>query len=134
MEKIAVIGAGSFGTTLAVLLGEKGYDVDLWVRRKDLLEKINSSRENTQYLKGIKIPEKVNCKNSILEVIENADIVVNAVPSQFTREVTKSYAKNIKKNTIIVNVSKGIEINTYKTMSQILRCLQIPIRHKLQWL
>jgi|TARA_B100002003_G_C14119783_1_gene538549 glycerol-3-phosphate dehydrogenase (NAD(P)+) len=121
MEKIAVIGAGSFGTALSVLLAEKGYDVDLWVRRKELLEKIDSSRKNSQYLKDIKIPENVNCKNSILEVIDNADIVVNAVPSQFTREVTKSYAKNIKKGTIIVNVSKGIELNTCKTMSQVLR-------------
>lgn len=121
MEKIAVIGAGSFGTTLAVLLGEKGYDVDLWCRRKESVEKINSSRENIQYLKGIKIPKNVVCKNSLTEVIESANIIVNAIPSQFTREIAKSYAKNLNKNSIIVNVAKGIEIQTYKTMSQVLK-------------
>ena len=76
MKKIAVIGAGGSGTTLAVLLGEKGYNVDLWVRRKELLEKINSFRENTQYLKGIKIPKSVICKNSVSDVIKNSDIIV----------------------------------------------------------
>ncbi|MBS3102024.1 NAD(P)-dependent glycerol-3-phosphate dehydrogenase [Candidatus Woesearchaeota archaeon] len=121
MKKIAVIGAGGSGTTLAVLLGEKGYNVDLWVRRKELLEKINSFRENTQYLKGIKIPKSVICKNSVSDVIKNSDIIVNAVPSQFTREVAKSYAKYLGKRSIIVNVAKGIELHTYKTMSQVLK-------------
>ena len=120
MEKIAVIGAGSFGTTLAVLLGEKSYNVNLWVRRRELLEKINSSRENTQYLKGIIIPKNVICKNKILDTVQNADVIINAVPSQFTREVSKSYAKNIHKDSIIVNVAKGIELHTCKTMSQVL--------------
>lgn len=121
MKKIAVIGAGSFGTTLAVLLAEKGYDVNLWCRRKELVEKINSSRENTQYLKDIKIPKNVICKNSMSAVIENANIIVNAIPSQFTREIAKSYAKNLNKDSILVNVAKGIEIHTYKTMSQVLK-------------
>ncbi len=121
MEKIAVIGAGSFGTTLSVLLGEKGYNVNLWCRRKELSEKINSSRENTQYLKGIEIPKNIICKNSIQDVIENANIIVNAIPSQFTREIAKSYAKNLNKDSILVNVAKGIELHTYKTMSQVLK-------------
>jgi len=111
MKKIAVIGAGGSGTTLAVLLGEKGYNVDLWVRRKELLEKINSFRENTQYLKGIKIPKSVICKNSVSDVIKNSDIIVNAVPSQFTREVAKSYAKYLGKRSIIVNIGEPIYFN-----------------------
>ena len=121
MKKIAVIGAGSFGTTLAVLLGEKGYNINLWVREKELLKKINSLKENTQYLKGIKIPKNVISKNSITDVVEKADIIVNAVPSQFTRGVTKIYAKSVNKNSIVINVAKGIEIHTCKTMSQVLK-------------
>ena len=121
MEKIAVIGSGSFGTTLAVLLGEKGYNVDLWCKRSELAEKINSLRENAQYLKGIKIPKNVICKSSIHSVVENADVIVSAVPSQFTRETAKTYARYINKNSIVVNVAKGIELHTYKTMSGVLR-------------
>ena len=121
MENIAVIGSGSFGTTLAVLLGEKGCNVNLWCRRKELAVKINSSRENAQYLRGIKLPKNVVCKSSIRDAAENADVIVSAVPSQFTREVTRSYAKNIGKNSVVVNVAKGIELHTCKTMSQVLR-------------
>lgn len=120
MEKIAVLGAGSFGTTLAVLLGENGHEVDLWTRREELMDEINSLGENTQYLKDIKIPKKVTCKSSIIDVVENKKIIISAVPAQYTREVTKGYAEKVIKKSIVVNVSKGIEVDSNKTMSQVL--------------
>ena len=64
VKKISIIGAGSWGTTLAAMLGGKGYNVELWVRETDLVDKINSKRENTRYLKNIKIPEAVKANNS----------------------------------------------------------------------
>jgi len=121
VKKIAVIGAGGWGTTLAALLGGKGYNISLWVREPELVDEINNKRENALYLKGIKIPETVKANNSLKEVVDGAEIIVNAVPAQFTREVVKKYAEFVKENAIVVNVAKGIELGTYKTMSQVLR-------------
>lgn len=120
VNKIAIIGAGSWGTTLAVLLGDKGYKINLWVREPDLVNEINNKRENSQYLKNIKIPKTVKADNSLKEVIDGAGLIVNAVPAQFTRETARKYAEFVKENSIIVNVAKGLELNTYKTMSQVL--------------
>lgn len=120
VNKIAIIGAGSWGTTLAVMLSEKNYNVNLWVKEPELVDEINNKRENTQYLKNIKIPETVKANNSLKEVIDGTDLIVNAVPSQFTREIAKKYAGFVKENSIIVSVAKGLELDTYKTMSQVL--------------
>jgi glycerol-3-phosphate dehydrogenase (NAD(P)+) len=119
-RKIAVIGAGSWGTTLAALLGDKGYCIYLWAREKSLADEINSKRENKQYLQGIKIADTVKASNSLKEVVSGADLIVNVVPAQFTREVARKYAGFVKEGTVVVNASKGLEIGTYKTMSQVL--------------
>ena len=73
MQKISVIGAGSWGTTLAVLLGEKGFDVKLWARREELANEIESKRENAQYLQGIKIPNNVIADHSLKNILENCE-------------------------------------------------------------
>src|SRR3989344_2337892 len=113
MKKISVIGAGSWGTTLAVLLGEKGFDVKLWARREELANDIESKKENRQYLPGIKIPSNVIAEYSLKNVIEGSEMIVSAVPSEFLRKMmndTKPYFKN----QIIVSVAKGIEHSTFK--------------------
>ena len=120
MKNISIIGAGSWGTTLAVLIAENGYDVTLWVREKGNLDSITKKRENKQYLPGIKIPNNVSISNSISEVASNADLLINAVPAQFTREVSKKYSKYVNCD-VIVNTAKGIETGTYKRMSEVLR-------------
>lgn len=121
INKISVIGAGSWGTTLATILGEKGYNVILWTRRKELAEEINKKKENKQYLKNIKIPDKVIATNSIEGSVKDSTIVVFSVPSNFLRSVAKSFSKFINKDTIVVHVVKGIEENTGKTMSKVLQ-------------
>src|SRR3989338_5316208 len=120
MEKIAVVGAGSWGTTLAVLLGEKGYKVNLWVREKELAEKIKINRENTQYLPNIKIPDSVKPFTSIKDSVLGTNMVVMAVPSQYMRAMAKEISGYVKNDSIIINVAKGIEQKTYKTMSMVL--------------
>src|SRR3989338_3911502 len=89
MKKISVIGAGSWGTTLAVLLGEKGFDVNLWVRREEFANEIESKRENKQYLPGIKIPINVIAEHSLKNCIEKSEIIICAVPSEFFRKTIK---------------------------------------------
>ncbi|MBU90321.1 glycerol-3-phosphate dehydrogenase [Candidatus Woesearchaeota archaeon] len=120
MKKISIIGAGSWGTTLAILAAGNGNDVTLWVREKEIMQTINEKRENKDYLPGVKIPNKVHAENSIEKAISNADAVVNAIPAQFTREIAKKYSKYVNCD-VVVNVAKGIEIGTYKRMSEVLK-------------
>ena len=119
MKKIAVVGAGSWGTTLAVLLGEKGHDVKLWSRREELSNEIEAKKENTQYLPGIKIPGNVIVDHLLKNVLESTEIIIVAVPSEFFRHTIKEI-KNHFKNQTIVSVTKGIEHHTGKRMSQVI--------------
>ena len=117
--KLTIIGAGSWGTTLAILLSEKGFDVKLWCRREELAREIESKRENRQYLPGIKIPKNLIAENSLKYALENSEMIFNAVPSEFVR----STLKNIKpyyNNQIVVSATKGIEHSTSKRMSQVI--------------
>lgn len=119
MQKISVIGSGSWGTTLAVLLGEKGFDVKLWARRKELANQIESKRENIQYLPGIKIPSNVIVDHYLKTVLSNSEIIVTAIPSEFLR-IALRQIKHYFKNQIVVSVTKGIEHETCKRMSQVI--------------
>ncbi|MBW2984217.1 NAD(P)-dependent glycerol-3-phosphate dehydrogenase [Candidatus Woesearchaeota archaeon] len=120
MEKIAVVGAGSWGTTLACLLGNKGYNVNLWAFEKELVQEIKARRENPRYLPGIDIPQTVKPSNSLKDVVLDANLIVTAVPSQFLRSIAKDFSPFAAKNTIIVDVAKGLEHGTNKRMSEIL--------------
>src|SRR3989344_2408679 len=119
MKKIAVIGAGSWGTTLAVLLGEKGFGVKLWARREELANEIESKRENLQYLPGIKIPGNVIAEHSLKNVLEGSEMIITAVPSEFFRETIRKI-KPYFNNQIIVSVTKGLEHHSCKRMSQVI--------------
>ena len=120
MEKISVIGAGSWGTTLAVLLSEKNFDVKLWARREELANEIESKRENNQYLPGIKIPNNVIAEHSLKNVLKDSEMIITAVPSEFLRKTIKEI-KHYSSNQIIVSVTKGIEHDTCKRMSQVIQ-------------
>lgn len=114
-----MIGAGSWGTTLAVLLAEKGFDVKLWARRKELANEIESKKENAQYLPGIKIPNNVIVDNSLKRVVGHSEMIVVAVPSEFFRNTIKELKTHFK-NQIVVSVTKGLEHKTSKRMSEII--------------
>ncbi|MGC9070603.1 MAG: NAD(P)H-dependent glycerol-3-phosphate dehydrogenase [Elusimicrobiales bacterium] len=117
--KISVIGAGTWGTTVANLLSEKGEDVVIWAREDDVCKSINTKHINEIFLKNIKLHKKLKATNSIEEALNHADILINAVPVQFMRNVYKSTKTKEKK--IIINLSKGIEIKTLSLPSQILK-------------
>ena len=119
MKKISVIGAGSWGTTLAVILGEKGFDVKLWARREEIAKEIEANKENLQYLPGIKIPKNVIADPSLKNAVESSEIIIVAVPSDYFRN-TMHCIKNYYSNQIVVSATKGIEHVTSKRMSQIM--------------
>ena len=121
MSYISVIGAGSWGTTLACLLSDKGYDVTLWVHEKELAEEINNTRINRIYLPDTILPDNLKVTSSIDVTVKRARYVVNAVPAQFTRAVFKEALPYMPDQTIIISASKGIERGTLLTVSSILK-------------
>ena len=118
--KIAVLGAGSWGTTLAVLLAEKGFQVDLWSHRKEFARELDCNRQNPRYLPGIRFPDSLHIAGDISEVVEDAGMIVAAVPSQALRETLSLLCELSLEETIIVNVAKGIELNTGKRLSEVI--------------
>jgi glycerol-3-phosphate dehydrogenase (NAD(P)+) len=123
--RIAVLGAGSWGTTLAILLSDNSHQVSLWSYRESDAEKIRSTRENTSFLPGIPIPSSVDITTDIAEASRGAEMIVGAVPSQFLRGVMARLRGTISPGTVIVNVAKGIENGSLMTMSEMI-CDTLP--------
>ena len=119
MNKIAVIGAGSWGTTLACLLADNGHDVTLWVYEKDLADRIRSTKENDVFLPGYKVPDNLNISNDLEGLLKDANYILSVVPSQHTRAVFKDVVHVIRDDAVIISASKGIEIGTLLTVSEI---------------
>ncbi|WP_353686708.1 NAD(P)H-dependent glycerol-3-phosphate dehydrogenase [Thermodesulfovibrio sp. 3462-1] len=120
MSYIAVIGAGSWGTTLASLLSKKGFDVIVWARKKEIADAINFKKENPLYLPNIKLPDNLIATDDIFEAIKKARFIINVVPTQHIRSVFISLRGKLNDENIIVSVSKGIEKETLETPSMIL--------------
>lgn len=118
--KTSVLGAGSWGTTLALLLFDNRHNVSLWSHRIEEVENILNKHENIVFLPGIYIPEQIKVTTNLEEVLDGSDIIVTAIPSQHLRSVLSKISVNLISKKIIVNVAKGIEIETLKTMSEVI--------------
>jgi glycerol-3-phosphate dehydrogenase (NAD(P)+) len=118
--RISVLGAGSWGTTLAILLCENFRDVTLWSYRADQSQEMSETHANKDYLPGIKLPSILKITHDIHEAAWRKDIIVAAVPSQFLRNILKEIAQFDLTETIIVNVAKGIENSSLMTMSEVM--------------
>lgn len=121
MSYIAVIGAGSWGTTLARLLAEKAYDVSLWVYEEDLCEEMKRVRVNAQYLPDFPVPDNVIITHDLEKAVNKARYVLNVVPTQYAREALKAAIPYMIPEAVIINASKGIERKTLLTVSSIIR-------------
>ena len=119
MKQIGVIGAGSWGTTLADLLASKGYPVTLWAYEADLVERMTASRENDLYLADVKLSENLSFTNSLEEAVRNKELVLFVPPSQVLRPILEQVATYLDPETLLVSASKGIENGTLKTMSEV---------------
>jgi glycerol-3-phosphate dehydrogenase (NAD(P)+) len=120
-EKIAVIGAGSWGTTLADLLAKKGHRVTLWAYEPELVLEMRETRENTLFLPGIRLHERLAFTNDLAEAYAGCSMVLCVVPSQLVRRVLAQSIPFIPENAVIVSASKGIELDTLATVSDIYR-------------
>jgi glycerol-3-phosphate dehydrogenase (NAD(P)+) len=121
MSYIAVIGAGSWGTTLASLLAGKEYDVSLWSHEKEVADEIQNNRTNSTYLPDVVLPSTLRATHDIGEAMREARYVLNVVPTQFTRPIFNGAAGHIHEKAVIVSASKGIEHGSLLTVSSILR-------------
>jgi glycerol-3-phosphate dehydrogenase (NAD(P)+) len=119
MKRIAVIGGGSWGTALAVVAARAGHEVLLWSRNPDVVRSINEDRVNSRYLKSVQIPSSVTATSELNTTLGAAELVLFAAPSHAARELLTTISPHLNEASIIVSVSKGIEIETGKRISEI---------------
>ncbi|MGB9885959.1 MAG: NAD(P)H-dependent glycerol-3-phosphate dehydrogenase [Moorellales bacterium] len=118
-KSVAVLGAGSWGTALAVLLAEKGYRVRLWARRPEAAEELRWRRENLSYLPGIVIPFEVAVTSDLAEALHNAEVVVLSVPSHALRPTLRLARSLLPRQALLVNTAKGLEADSLRRLSQV---------------
>jgi len=118
--KISVLGAGSWGTTLALVLNDNHHDVNLWTFDSEQADLIREKHENCQFLPGIALPSEIKITTDIETSCRERDMIVAAVPSQFLRSVLQRIAHLDLDHTVICNVAKGIENGSLMTMSEVL--------------
>lgn len=121
MKRIAIIGAGSWGTALAVIAARAGHSVSLWSRNSEVVSSINVRRVNSRYLTSTQIPESVTATGDIGAALHGASTVLLAAPSHAARELLSTMSSGLDEAAIIVSVSKGIEIETCKRISEIVK-------------
>lgn len=120
MAKISVIGAGSWGTALALLLSKNGHEVNVWSIMEEEVNMLTEKREHTEKLPGVKLPESMTFTTDLEQSVKGKNLLVLAVPSPFTRSTSKSMCPFVEEGQLIVNVAKGVEEATLMTLSEII--------------
>ena len=119
IERITLVGAGSWGTTVANLLAGKGFDVSLWAREPEHAACIRRTGRNDKYLKGVTLHPELKIVRTLEESVRDAHLVVFAIPAQSLREVVRQVRPAVATETILVNLAKGIEAGTGARCSEI---------------
>jgi len=119
--QIGVIGAGSWGTTLANLLAKKGLNITLWAYEEELIRALAATQENTLYLPGIKLSSRIVPTGSLKDVCQHKDLILIVTPSQVVRHIMQQILPYLSPQQILINASKGIENKTLLTMSEVVR-------------
>ncbi|NLA74640.1 MAG: NAD(P)-dependent glycerol-3-phosphate dehydrogenase [Deltaproteobacteria bacterium] len=125
--KIGAIGAGSWGTTLANLLADKGHTVDLWVREDEVYEQIKSNRINETFLPGMRLVDSLNPVKTFEEALKDKDVIMMVVPSHVYRDVLIQMKPFLKPGVQFISATKGIENNTLKVMSEVAEEILEPV-------
>jgi glycerol-3-phosphate dehydrogenase (NAD(P)+) len=120
LKKVAVLGAGSWGTALAIVLADNGHNVIVWGKDVDVKETINNENLNNRYLPGVKLPENIYATLDLSEALQSVDYIVLAVPTKAIREVCKQIPQYLTKEITFIHVSKGIEPSTSKRISEMI--------------
>ena len=120
MTKVAVMGAGSWGTAFSIVLADAGNDVVLWARREDLCLTINEKRENSDYLPGIDLPDSLRATHDAEEALSGAEGVFFVVPSQTFQQNLRDWTGLVPDDALLVSMMKGVELGSLKRMSEVI--------------
>ena len=120
MSKVAVFGAGSWGTAFSLVLADAGNEVTIWARRPEVCDAVNKKHENTEYFPGIALPETVHATTDPGEAAWEAEFVVLSVPSQTLRENLAQWVPVLPPDAVYVSLMKGVELGTTKRMSEVI--------------
>lgn len=125
MKKVTMLGAGSWGTALALVLTDNGNEVCVWAHRADLIHQINELHENKDYLPNVKLSTSIKGTTDMKEAVSDADVIIVAVPTKAIREVLRQAVPFITKKAVFVHVSKGIEPDSLLRISEIME-IELP--------
>jgi glycerol-3-phosphate dehydrogenase (NAD(P)+) len=125
---IAVLGAGSFGTCLALLCA-RNHDVTIWAHDPDLAESINRDRKNPRYLSDLEIPSNAHATSDLSDALRDRELVICAIPSQFVRDVMTRANRELADTSILISTVKGIENGTCMLMDEVFRDVLDPVHH-----
>lgn len=120
VDRIAVLGAGSWGTTYAAVIADAGFSVTLWARRPEVAEEINTSHTNERYLGDRVLPEVLSATADDIAAVTDAEVIVLAVPAQTLRENLGRWKAHLHPEVRLVSLMKGIEVDTGKRMSEVI--------------
>jgi len=126
MERVSIIGAGSWGTALAVSLARQGRELRLWAYEPEVVESIREQRENKIFLPGVTLPAGVSATNHLSEALADARIVLTVMPSHFCRGLFERMLPHLKSEMIFVSATKGIDTERLMRMSEIIRAAVEP--------
>jgi glycerol-3-phosphate dehydrogenase (NAD(P)+) len=118
--RIAVFGAGSWGTAFSIVLADAGNEVTIWARREEVAEAINDQHENAEYHPGVRLPEAITATHNVERAVNGADVVVLAAPSQTLRDNLVDWAPHLPDGAVLVSLMKGVELGTLDRMSQVI--------------
>ena len=119
-KHIAVIGAGGWGTAIALVLAKKGHKIKLWSRRQDFCDHLYKTRENTSYLPGVLLPANILFTSSMQDAVTGSDVVVTATPAKAVRDTAMAFKPYLGAKAIIVSLSKGFEAKTFLRSSEVI--------------
>lgn len=119
--KVSILGAGAWGSTLALVASDAGHDVLIWGRNHDVVDEINSQHTNRGFLGEVRLPPALRATTSINETFEDADLITLAIPAQSLRTNLESWAEQFPRSTPTVSTLKGIEVSTHLRMTEVLR-------------
>lgn len=120
-EPLCIVGAGSFGTALAAIVGGLGHPVRMWTRRADQAQEIDRDHTNEAYARGTRLPERVRATSDLQEAVKGAAVVLVVVPSKAFRETARELGNVLTGDQLLVHATKGFEVETFQRMSEILR-------------
>lgn len=130
-QTVAVVGSGSWGTALSVVLADNGYDVLLWSRRKEIADEINQDHTNETYLPGVSLPDKIFASEDLQKIVKGQTAIFVVLPSSVFRETVRRMAPFVSDDAIVIHATKGFDPAHYERMSEVL-LKELPHLHKGQ--